>query len=150
MKTLLFLFVLAICVCPALSMPQKARPQLQAVSGTLIVRADGSVVWNRSKARLAALRAQFDRSEFPGGDLLLLSDQQFLWEGSDVSGLFLSPVSEVEVQSVVNGPVGVDAKVMLSVYTKDNHYYLVVLGDEATKALAKGLIHGGFGSVPIN
>lgn len=150
MKTLLFLFVLAICVCPALSMPQKARPQLQAVSGTLIVRADGSVVWNRSKARLAALRAQFDRSEFPGGDLLLLSDQQFLWQGSDVSGLFLSPVSEVEVQSVVNGPVGVDAKVMLSVYTKDNHYYLVVLGDEATKALAKGRMHGGFGSVPIN
>ena len=93
---------------------------------------------------------QIVRSEFPGGDLLLLSNQQFLWEASDVSDLFPSQVSEVEIQSVVNGPAGVDAKVMLTVYTKDSRYYLVVLGDGAVKALAKGLVHGGFGSVPTN
>lgn len=118
LKLLLAFVVLAICVCPVLSVTQRARQ--------------------------AHLRGE-DTIYFPGGDLLLLPNDQFLWEASDVSGLFPSLVSEAEIQSVINAPAGLDAKTTLTIYTKDGHYYLVILGDAATKALARGLQHGGFG-----
>lgn len=146
MKKLLIAFAaFAVCVVPLVGSAQRRErpPQLETITGQLTVRADGSVVWKRSKAHLFQLFGE--RSEFPGGDLLLLPDQKFLWEARDVSDLFPSLVSEAEIQSVINAPAGLDAKTTLTIYTKDGHYYLVILGDAATKALARGLLHGGFG-----